>query len=331
MYYYGGKWLSDFVLYLLQKLKSEDIRHTGEGYEARCPFHKGTSRNFRVNNKGLFFCHNVDCGITGNIVHLCKLALGVNYSKVVKILKEQGMPIITRTKTEFQLPSLTDIVPYRSYDIPYLIKRGYFKEHIKLYDIVYNPTSNTILFPVYDTRGTLTSTVIRKPGPKQIYKQLNGVEKSTQIFGLYQCIRGNYEGIMITEGHADPLGAIQLESEYFPVAIGGCYLSEDQSNKIVANSNKQCIALDNDKEGTIGTYYAIQRLRKSGSTDLSVLVYTAGDPGEIPRTQNLKWDFVKTVDWLKFHHQAIQEHLFKRKVKQNQAGKPITLKAKAHT
>lgn len=294
--------VSNYIYYLLQKLGAQDIRETNEGYESRCPFHHGGSRNFRVNRNGSFICHNGDCAESGSAVTLAKRALGLRYEDVLKVLKAQGIDHEHKPRLIFKPLSITDMIsPYRRYPIPYLIERGYLEEDIRLYDVVFNPMSNKILFPTLDMRGRLMGLISREEGAGKPYIQERMTQKSHHIFGAYQGRQLKYDSLHIVEGHCDPLGARQVLTDSFPGAIGGCMISEVQAAIAVRHFKKHVICLDNDKEGILGTFRAIRMLRAAGSTNLAVCVYTASDPGAFPLTPDLEIQQVSVIEWMRYN------------------------------
>ena len=312
----------NFVLYLLQRLKVEDLRETNEGYESRCPFHRGNRRNFRVSHGGAFCCQSGDCGESGYIIKLCKLALGIRYDKVLKLLKEHGFDEDRRVKLVYKPLSLDSITPYRRYPTQYLYDRGYKKEDIRLYDIVYNPVRELLLFPTFDMKGQLMALTTREPRSGRPYIQEGLTQKSHHIFGAYQGRKLGYDQILLHEGHCDPLGSRPVVPEMFPTAIGGSYLSEQQATIATRYFRRQILGFDNDEAGRLCTFRALRSLRKAGSTNLRILVYTASDPGDFPKQENLETALVTPREWLLYNKPYFNEYKKKLDAKQRWMTKP---------
>ena len=93
-----------------------EAKHSGGHYNSKCPFHKGSKQNFRVNDTtGVYFCHNIECGETGSIFELVQKLRNLTFNEAVNhVASMNGIPV----PNEFHVnpPSGNGSEPPQGYD-----------------------------------------------------------------------------------------------------------------------------------------------------------------------------------------------------------------------
>ena len=139
----------------------------------------------------------------------------------------------------------------------YLNGRGISREAIDTYQLGYDPSDKTVLFPVRDMDGRVIFYKGRSIAGKHFYNAKD-IDKSSLVFGLYELCRLLELGeitpdteIWAVESEIDAL-SLRSQGEY-AVAIMGSHISEEQCKELERSPFRRFVlATDNDEAGRKG-------------------------------------------------------------------------------
>ena len=251
-----------------------DLKKSGEGYKAKCPFHDDDTPSFHINIKdGIILYHCFGCGESGDIItytsKMNNMDITSDFRSIIDILSNAtNVPIpgnlfVDRDKTKEEI----DFEDYhkqllRNDDhINHLLNRGIKDLSIFGYDgktgkyKILSQHHNNYFIIDYDPDNT----------PKYCFPR--GFKKYIP-FNQYRIRNGD---IWLTEGIFDTLYLYENHKTN-AVALLGTELQSKTIN-ILKRYDNIIVALDNDNAGKEGTNKAIQKLYSAGFTNVFYLQY----------------------------------------------------------
>ncbi len=286
--------VKDLKLELYSTGLLKDINNTGSDVMVTCPFHKNgkerkpscgiSLKEKRANDKhyeaGTVHCYT--CGYTSDLPTFLKdlLDLKDSYEGFKYLVGKYNLSTSEREPIELDL-SRGEEVASVTYDLStinefkanlwsseralnYLKGRCISEEVMKEYELGYDLTDDTVLFPVFDIKGEVVFYKGRSITGKQFYNS-KGVDKTNSIYGLYQLLKSTNkdEGIWITESEIDALTLISKGEK--AIAIMGSHISDTQCRTLENTPyRKFIIATDNDEAGRKGAFLLKQKLIPKG-------------------------------------------------------------------
>lgn len=251
---------------------------SGDDLMVCCPYHKNgqerrPSAGIRKSD-GMFHC--LACGETHSLPEVIAYCFGhsdftfgykwlvKNFSTAVAQDRADIKLNLVRNRANDEVEKINDEVgeeeldSYR-YTHPYMYKRGLIDSIIEFFDIGYDVKTNSITFPVRDSKGSCMFVAKRSVGrkrfdlPKNIEKPLYGLyEIGQRKFSVKDCGK-----IYVCEGLFDCL-RLWCNGK-FAVAGFGCLFSDYQVQLLNALPTRHLVlALDNDDAGIKAT----KRLKK---------------------------------------------------------------------
>lgn len=279
--------IADLKLEVYEAGLLKDINNTGSDLMCTCPFHKGGHerkpscgvllkervKDGRRYEAGTAHCYT--CGYTADLPQFIADLLGLEnnvagyrwlVSKYTYVMNERpqitldlfrgGMTTTTLTDTE-DVKRYHEMMISSSEAGKYLARRKIKDWVAERYQIGYDPTDHTLLFPVKDLNGNTVFFKGRSIQGKHFYNAKD-VDKTSNVYGLYEVMEAYRRGeitadtkIWITESEIDALTLIG-QGEW-AVAIMGSHISEKQCKELERTPFRHFIlALDNDPAGRKG-------------------------------------------------------------------------------
>lgn len=283
--------VSDIVKELREQLALNGLDYfaktvdSGDDLMVCCPYHKNgqerrPSAGIRKSD-GMFHC--LACGETHSLPEVVAYCFGMSdwsfgYKWLAKNflsaevqnrenislnlernnLSNKGRVLANSGNNKYICVSEEELDKYR-YNHPYMYKRGLIDSIIEFFDIGYDVKTNSITFPVRDSKGSCMFVAKRSVGrkrfdlPKNIEKPLYGLyEIGQRKFSVKECGK-----IYVCEGLFDCL-RLWCNGK-FAVAGFGCLFSDYQVQLLNALPTRHLVlALDNDDAGIKAT----KRLKK---------------------------------------------------------------------
>ena len=280
--------LSDLKLEVYEAGLLRDIHNTGSDIMCTCPFHKGGHErkpscgvllkervsDGRKYEAGTVHCYT--CGYTADLPQFTADLLGLGdkvagyrwlVSKYTYTVKERPPLELDFYRGDMTKTTTTDTADVEQYHsnmrnsvevIRYLERRKIKDWVAERYQIGYDTTDKTVLFPVKDLDGNVAFFKGRSIQGKHFYNAKD-VDKTSQVYGLYEVMEAYKRGeinlhtkIWITESEIDALTLIG-QGEY-AVAIMGSHIADKQCRALERTPFRNFIlALDNDPAGRKGS------------------------------------------------------------------------------
>ena len=257
--------------------KLKDIKCTGDEVAITCPFHKEGKEQqpscfiyVGEDEKipwGTFHCFT--CGEKGGLIKFIAKCFDRNYSFAKEWLKQyftekvvaENSPLALGIEDEISFKKLTstnntNYKQYLSEEIlnkfqswhPYMAKRNISIEIANRFQVSYDTSTKTIVFPVRDKYGNLVFLTRRSVEGKKFYIDANA---SKIVYLLNEAIKNNYKQVIVVESQ---INALVSYSYGFPaVALFGAGTTEEQINELNSTSIIHYILMyDNDEAGRKG-------------------------------------------------------------------------------
>ena len=170
-----------------------------------------------------------------------------------------------------------------------LLKRGFTREILAAWDIVWDKAVGAMRLPCYTAAGSAEGLIWRYPqGVQPKYRYSPGFERSKALYGLWR-LSGRIEQMILVEG---PLDAIWVQQcQLACVAILGSSLSEEQALLLRHFQVRRIVlCFDNDVAGEQAGKKASYLLR-----ELGFWVYRANLPKRYKDIQEVPYAKVKGV------------------------------------
>jgi DNA primase len=276
--------VSDIVKELREQLALNGLDYfaktvdSGDDLMVCCPYHKNgqerrPSAGIRKSD-GMFHC--LACGETHSLPEVIAYCFGhsdftfgykwlvKNFSTAVAQDRADIKLNLVRNEANDEVEKINDEVgeaeldSYR-YTHPYMYKRGLIDSIIEFFDIGYDVKTNSITFPVRNSKGSCMFVAKRSVGRKRFDLPKN-IEKP--LYGLYEIGQRKFSAkecgkIYVCEGLFDCL-RLWCNGK-FAVAGFGCLFSDYQVQLLNALPTRHLVlALDNDDAGIKAT----KRLKK---------------------------------------------------------------------
>ncbi len=250
-------------------------------FKFRCPFHKGGEErkpSFYINaDSGLAFCHTCKSG--WNLVTLLKELQAPRriIDAACKLIK------LDKGKERFSDGYRPPVIPEELLAVfehcPVdLLDVGFEMPLLQKYEIGYHLALDRVTYPLRDEVGRLIGVSGREDWGYKFYEgdeylELLGyypgaaLKASRHLWNLHRIYPKYFHGvcddpIIVTEGYKAALWCIQHGYEN-TVCLMGSFLSETQTRLLERLGSRIILLLDFDRAGIRGTYYAVQKLRKT--------------------------------------------------------------------
>lgn len=300
--------IADLKLEVYEAGLLKDINNTGSDLMCTCPFHKGGHERKpscgvllrdrvtegRRYEAGTVHCYT--CGYTADLPQFIADLLGLEdkvagyrwlVSKYTYTANERPpleLNFYRGTENRLALMEADSVASFHSSmksnleAVRYLERRKIKEWVAERYQIGYDTSDRTILFPVKDLSGNVVFYKGRSIQGKHFYNAKD-IDKTSNIYGLYEVMEAYRRReitaqtkIWITESEIDALTLIG-QGEW-AVAIMGSHISERQCRELERTPFRHFIlALDNDTAG------------RKGSQQIKNLLIPRGF-----RFTNLKWN-----------------------------------------
>lgn len=242
------------------------IKKSGTNIITNCPFHKGGAEahpSFSVLDtdeleieKG--YCRCFTCNESGPLYHIVgycyrkdddfgKQWLVDNFSNVL-LQTSYNLPKIELDKNKSDVTMNDSIIRSYEYYHPYMWKRKLSKEIVDLFEVGFNPKSQSITFPVRNEKGQLVMITERSVNSKKFYIQ-SGIEKP--VYLLNYIIKWNIKSAIVCEAQIDALTAWTYG--YPAVAILGVGSSKQYEIMRRSGVRHWITMFDNDDAGKQAT------------------------------------------------------------------------------
>ena len=209
-----------------------------------CPFHEDHKPSCSVNlETGIWICYT-GCG-SGNWMQFLE---GVR--------KDSNYAPLSMTD------SSPEIAPNKEPVLKSLLQRGFTRDVLAKWGIVWDKTVGAMRLPVRNCVGEIEGNIWRYPvGITPKYRYEVGFAKSETLYGLWRL--GKCPRIVLVEG---PLDAIWVQEAGIPaLAILGSSLSEQQIILLLTMDVQHVVlCFDNDTAGIRATQHATPMLRSKG-------------------------------------------------------------------
>lgn len=244
---------------LIDLLHLERARVKDDEIIASCPYAaethlsgKDSNPSFALNiAKGVFNCFS--CGARGTIEELVAFSLGTTLSEATDILLDLGYDRleIAVEKATAPKPTVDEVI----------IPEGMLDE-FTLVDAaaeIYRgniDSKDCYIFAVRNHEGFLVGGLVRSVEGR-FHKNLWHIPKKKYLYGEHQIIEG--KPIIIVEGPGDRTALTKAGVDNV-VALMGAFISEEQTEKLLAWTSEVVVWLDNDPAGYEGTLRVHRRL-----------------------------------------------------------------------
>jgi hypothetical protein len=323
----------DTLRSILERANIQNIRPTGEGFEAVCFKHGSSSGkpNWKINaDNGLWLCWKPTCGITGNLITLLTQCLHMPMQQAIKYL--DSVPRVAKgdelTLPDYDRRWLVE-TPHRPerllamyHHCPrYMLQRGFSKPFLKEFDIGFDEEAHRVTFPVRAMDGRLLGFTRRRVDGESDFKYLHDIEGGN-VRSMYLVERVNTgRAIGITEGPVDALRSRQRARQTFrkDLAVEAlhnmCAVLHDgitvYQAVMVAQMAPPAVVLgfdlwkttdgvrSVDVAGVAATHKSIKNLRKVGISDIHVLQWNSFDDlGDLTLPGVDELQCLTATDWL---------------------------------
>ncbi len=246
-----------------------EIYKQGKEMKLCCPFHSDKNPSFSINlDTGIWFCYS-RCG-GGDWMEFVERIRGNE-----KYAPMEEAPDATPKPKAPVLKSLLD--------------RGFTREILEKWDIVWDAERGAMRIPVYSRSGDAEGSIWRYPeGVQPKYRYETGFQRSETLYGLWRLSLAVTD-VVLVEG---PLDAVWVqEAGWSCLAILGSSLSEAQA-RIVSHlkAKRVLLCFDNDPAGVIASQKAAALLKQNGCW-----VYRVKLPSRWKDIQEVPNDRVKDV------------------------------------
>lgn len=325
----------DLLRGLLERAGIQNIRPTGEGFEAICFRHGSSSGkpNWKISaDNGLWLCWKPSCGVSGNLASLLVQCLHMPIREALKYI--DSIPRVASIGDEWALPNYdrryVEDNPTRPerllglyHHCPvYMRRRGFPKRFLKEFDIGYDMETERVTFPVRALDGRLLGFTRRRTDGDPNYKYLHDIEGG-KVRSMYLAERIDPKlPLGISEGPVDALMARLRARQTW---------RRDDVQKALSNmvavlhdgiTVHQCITVSRiappmvvlgfdlwktneegerkpDEAGVAATLKSIKNLRRIGIENISVLSWKSFDDlGELPLSAVDEIDLIPATDWI---------------------------------
>lgn len=231
-----------------------------------CPFHKDGQEKHpscgivSVSNDsklefGLFNCFT--CKTSGRLYTLVgkcldgddddgKRWLVENFGNIITYEEEFLPEIVLKKSKELKIESSAELL-YSNNDSDYLIKRGISRDVIKRFKVGFNPSKQTVTFPVWDENGNYVMTTERSVNNKSFY--IEG-DKQKPVYLLNFIKENHIDSVYVTESQ---INCLTLHSWGYPaVALFGTGSKNQYEILKRSGIRNYCLALDGDEAGRKG-------------------------------------------------------------------------------
>ena len=304
---------TDLILKILEKGGAEKIVESHEGWMCCCPLpaHEDDTPSFAINGEsGLWRCYG--CKESGNLVQLvsrlfnldakeAKRAFKLDKLELLKSWPKGLPPLESRFETQGVLPEET-VAAYKRLCPFYMTEeRGFTKDFLRRFEIGYDPTSDTVVFPIRDVHERLVGLTRRACDEDTFPKYMHTTfSKGDHLYLLDRVRWSEYGCVFLVEGHIDALRLWELAEDedstfsmafddHIPVHFSGAVTSmgakvtKTQINLLARYSNYVCLAFDNDEVGGEGEERVYEALLQTGVRKIYTLDFEVKDPGKFTR------------------------------------------------
>lgn len=234
-------------------------RSTSDHLFICCPFHAEFTPSCSVMTDFPYGFHCFGCGEKGSIgklvAHVCQLRNEVEgYRWILKsyISNTESRPPIPIEqildgggKRREALPEEI-LTPYKNKIHTYMKNRGFSVRTLLKYEVGYDESTDSIIFPVRATDGTLRFIQKRSVTYKKFHND-RGVYKKDILYGLCY-LRGRTDEVYITESITDTLSC--YEAGFPAVALLGSHFYPEQAVELLkVGIRKLHIFTDQDEAG----------------------------------------------------------------------------------
>ena len=260
--------------------KLNDIKHTGDEVAVTCPFHNEGKEShpscfiYVGDNEdipwGTFHCFT--CGESGNLIKFITSCLYCSDSYAKEWLKNNFTekiieasfinieePINFKNKKEEKQFALNESIlnNFQSWH-PYIAQRHISKEIAERFQIKYDSTTQTIVFPVRDVKNNLIFLTRRSIKDKKFYIDESA---SKTVYLLNEALNNKYNQVIVVESQ---INALVSYSYGFPaVALFGAGTTQNQMNELnKTNILHYILMYDNDEAGRKGASKFKKLIRK---------------------------------------------------------------------
>ena len=221
---------------------------SGDEWSALCPFHNDTKPSLRVNvRKGQFICHA--CGERGNVNRIIGGEASDYYDAVDEI--ETSLKELEEMQAELEPADIPETwLPAKELPQGWEARGITSRKLFKLFDL--GADASSLVMPVRRRNSVARAVIRRMLSGTPKYHHSPGWQKSTDLYGLYECWKGErgkqIPYVCITEGPIDALACWQAG---FPsVAVLGSELSSQQASLLRMLSPIKYVAMtDKDEAG----------------------------------------------------------------------------------
>lgn len=255
---------SEFMEHAPQTEGQVHVNHEG------CP--EGTDRKQRLyikrlpDNTVLAYCHH--CGLSG-----------IHKERVANIHRVKRQPVVEgKLAKDLRLPKdvLKDETRWPREAIGWLLKYGITDTEIRKYGIVYSPSLDRLLLPLYMDGNYIgwQGRSFAKDGDSPKYITTVDSNNPNGNCGVYACNIPRHTAVLVE----DVLSAIRVSRRVDAIALIGSHPTSEVVNWIVNRGYKKLVIwLDNDKQVVKDTQSDLQNLLTLMGCEVE-LVLTSKDP-----------------------------------------------------
>lgn len=283
--------------YLVNPSAFEGIRKVGKSYMFCCPVHSETKPSCGIMSEYPFGWHCFGCGDHGSLAKLVSIVIGgteiygeyfieklfyidkgVEPPLKIKSLKHD-IEILVKNRIERDAKNTCvnekGILKYKGIRHPYMYQRGFNDRAIDKYELGYDDSTKSIVFPVRDHKGEIRFLQRRSVYGKSFYNDV-GIYKKDILYGLYYIIQSqkHIDEIYLVESATDVISC--YINKMPAVALMGRKFYDEMIQPLkVAYIRKINLFLDNDNPGWEAMEEIYHKLIKLGF-EVTLPIYVNG-------------------------------------------------------
>lgn len=239
-----------------------------------CPHHPENYPSCGLMVDYPYVWHCFGCESSGNLLQLIGYIKNINEFQAMRYILTQHALLSSSKRTYVNLGkffnkevaksiSESELEIYKKKRHTYLYKRGFSDYTLNKFEVGYDVTNDTIVFPVRDAEGVVRFIQRRSVRGKFFFNEKNSVKKDI-LYGLYYLLQSNkkVKDIYLVESITDVLSC--YEAGFPALSVMGRILFKGQIRELLrAGISKATIFFDNDIQGITGTERAIELLKQT--------------------------------------------------------------------
>ena len=304
------------ILYELKQVcngtKLKEIRSKGDNIQVTCPFHadgneSNPSCGIYIGDKsaeyGTFNCFT--CGKHGSFVYFVALCLnnsidyaekwlishfGVRNTEIDTRLEDLDFTLPKKNQVEYLDEAILDT--FQSYH-PYMDTRKLSKAVCEKFKVKYDPVSESLVFPVWETIGKLWMLTRRSVKNKTF---IIDKDKEKPVYLMNVILERNLEEITVCESQ---INALTLWGWGIPaVATFGCNVTSKQMYTFNHSGLRHVyMAYDGDKAGRKGIAKFLKNIHKGIMVDI-ICLPPGRDVNDLTEDEFNSLPIISSSEWL---------------------------------